>query len=348
MTKLLDAGISALGAIIAVALAFAAVWLNAFGSDFPWGMWLGNAIIVGFWILLLGAWVFGTGRHLEHPTEAFGSAIAIFVAVVAVNLAVTAWVFAERGQTTTCSVLRIDERVETSTDSEGNVSQTTYYHHGLQCAAPEVTNVTTTGRAGAAVGDQIAVHYDPEKRLGARFDDPPGDRDLALLVAAIATAIGALGRAVSELRPGRRSFFTGLTGLSRIGFVAVASGIAFITWIPLYAAFYFTNGGVNRAYTWLSIDRDEFRDRWYEWLVSIPLWAVPAAAAAVVLGVLLRFWMWVLATWPSLDRSGDIREVAAGFSTSLSFDAGWFFFSFDTGFLGGLKDRVARWFRRER
>ncbi|HZM77602.1 MAG TPA: hypothetical protein VFC19_17935 [Candidatus Limnocylindrales bacterium] len=77
MTKLLDTTISAMGAVVAVAMVSAAEWLNAFGPSLLADTWLGDGLSLGLWMCAFGIAGFSLFR--------FSSIVGFFVSFFALG-----------------------------------------------------------------------------------------------------------------------------------------------------------------------------------------------------------------------------------------------------------------------
>jgi hypothetical protein len=350
VTRLLDVVISAMGAAVAFCMVFAAEWLNAFGPGLLADTWFGDALSAGLWMCAFGIAGFSLFRFPGFV--GFGiSFLALGGALILVQLAVTAWAFDERGRTTTCTVLRVDERVQTSTDSQGVTNQTYYYDHRLRCTAVEVDTLTTTGSAAARAGDRLDALYDPTRRLPARLaDDRPADRDLLLLLATLAMVVAAVARAVSELRPARERGFFGVetNGLARILLGTTACGLVLISLVPLYAAFHFPRRAIGHVLTRIGIDRAGLLHDWQRWLIDLPVLVVSTAVAGLTLTLLLKLWSRVLSALPFLDPTGIVRAFVGGADTEYRYTVGGLEITTGGGLLGVIKRLVPGWLRRTR
>ncbi|MFH7595266.1 hypothetical protein WDV06_09185 [Streptomyces racemochromogenes] len=85
------------------------------------------------------------------------------------------WVLEGRGLDVTCTVLKKESRVETSTSTDANgytsTHSTTYYDYRLGCPGGRPATMTSTTNAGN-VGRPLRVVYDPAGRI-----DPEPARD---------------------------------------------------------------------------------------------------------------------------------------------------------------------------
>ncbi|GAB2586030.1 hypothetical protein Aab01nite_52110 [Paractinoplanes abujensis] len=95
--------------------------------------------------------------------------LLLFVFVGTIIVSATG-VMSERGVRTTCVVTGIDKQTRTVTTygSQNQAPSTTtetYYVHALDCAAPQVTSITSGGHV-AEVGGSADIDYDPEGQLG--------------------------------------------------------------------------------------------------------------------------------------------------------------------------------------
>lgn len=152
--------------------------------------------LVGFFVGY-GLVLFSQLRYL-NVLVFFGAFFTLFFGISGIDGAVEERLLLGRGETTDCTVLTVDERVETSTDSDGDTTTNYYYDHRLACADPRVEAMTTTSEV-AAPGDDITVLHDPAGRLSTR---PAASVDPAseLTTGSILFGIGVALRILSELR----------------------------------------------------------------------------------------------------------------------------------------------------
>lgn len=106
-----------------------------------------------------------------------GAFFVFFIGLYMISNAVEERALHERGATATCAALQIEERVETTTDSEGHTTTHTYYDHTLDCPGAPVTEMTT-GSPIVEKGEKFSVRYDTAGRVSPRpaddVDDQPG------------------------------------------------------------------------------------------------------------------------------------------------------------------------------
>jgi hypothetical protein len=174
--------------VLGVALMAGGMLLVAYGPASLAHGFVGGAITFILIACAMALIVFTSGRY-EHVLVYFGSVFALFGAMVTASLAVEGRAFQDRGRTTTCTVLDVRERVETTIDSNNDTQVTTYYDHVLRCDQPSITGMTT-GRPAGKPNDQIEVAYDPAGRLDPRPSTEVGNPDTLLWIAVGLLVVG--------------------------------------------------------------------------------------------------------------------------------------------------------------
>jgi hypothetical protein len=153
---------------------------NVVGDLVRWAMVFGGAILV----------LFSVGTGFEGSIlVVFAALVVLWFALFTLPQAVERYAFQRRGLVTACVVLEVERRVESYTDSEGHTHSRVYHDHTLDCTNPQVTGMTTGGRAGDA-GEQIGVAYDPAGRLDPRPAGSAGDYQAKLRTGGTALAAG--------------------------------------------------------------------------------------------------------------------------------------------------------------
>ncbi|MEU0566521.1 hypothetical protein ABZ297_14155 [Nonomuraea sp. NPDC005983] len=144
-------------------------------------------------VLAALALVLFTGLYFHQVIVFLGSSLALGIALFSAMDAVDARVLAERGQTTPCTIVRVDMRQEThtSTNADGTTSTTTStsYDHSLTCAQRQVTSMTTDSPAGKA-GERITVAFDPQGRIKPKPADVAFDYTGALWRCFVGSVVG--------------------------------------------------------------------------------------------------------------------------------------------------------------
>jgi hypothetical protein len=325
VTRLLDAFISALSAVSAVALGGVAVWLNAFGPEFLANGWSGTALQLGFWFGALAIVVFGSARHLGHWVELVGSFFALFLAIMWIQSAIDTSVLAERGQTTSCTVLRVHERVERHTDPDGrDTGSSVYYDHTLKCDTGKVRAMTTGDPAGAP-GQRITVRYDPKQRLDPRLADEATTPKYPLRNALIALVLAALLRGVSELRGestwSADGFVRWFTGLERVR-LGVTIFVVGLTWLfAFFAALHALGSMRDQLLAWFGISQ-AMRHGWLRWLVNIPSLIVIASVFRYMASMGSKLFVRLLGAARFLDPRGDIQGLLSVLDPGFEFSIG--------------------------
>ncbi len=351
--RLLDMVLSALGAVIAVWLAYAGSWLAAFGPQAVSDSWFGTALIAGLWLNALVIMVFGAARNVA---DNWSSWLVMIVGIVALGLALMAVqsvvenrAFQERGRLATCTIVKVDERTETRTDANGDTTTTTYYHHRLRCAGVRVPTMTTGKPAGRA-GTQLRVEYDPTGRLGPR---PAADRtdDAAnRWLLAVGLAVAATIRGGMELRgrPGLGGFFfEPRRGLRRIpwGLTLFLAGMVAVA--ALVGTYHLMRVVVDGVLGLVGVPPHLVRSGWLRW----PTGVLVALAGNYLLDLVRRIAVAVIRRFGwLLDPSGELRQILQDVELDVGFNLGVFGLqvSFDGGFLGYVKGVVTAWWRRRR
>ncbi|MER6948461.1 hypothetical protein ABT294_30990 [Nonomuraea sp. NPDC000554] len=176
--------------------------------------WAGGLLQVVAMLAALALALF-TGLYFHQVIIFLGSSIALSIALFAATDAVDAWVLTERGQTTPCTIVRVDMRQEThtTTNADGTTSTTTStsYDHTLTCAQRQVTAMTTDSPAGKA-GERIAVAFDPQGRINPKPADSAYDFTGALWRCCVGAVVGIGLRVFYVARRTRR-----LRGANRPG-----------------------------------------------------------------------------------------------------------------------------------
>jgi hypothetical protein len=336
MSRLSNAVVSVLAVVAAGALLFATFWMNDFGPDFLADGWFADTLQIWCWLLAASVVLFGSARHFGHWVELIGSFAALGVALFAIQTAVDNAALAHRGHTTSCVIVRVTERQETSTDANGDSQTTTYYDNTVTCAARQIRRVTTSAPAGKP-RQHIDVVYDPKGRLGPLPANQVGGPGGALWVSIVALALGALLRAISDLR-GRREepWFFSIEGARRIwlGVVAAAVGLA---WSLLFF-------GSIQALRWLVdlplalLGTDRAHLGWLHWLLDIPVWLASAVLIGRVIGWSRRLFIHLLGAHHRLDPDNQLRDFLAtlDINTSIGFGLAGGSATLDTGLLSFL------------
>jgi len=321
--RLLDAVLSVLGAVIAVGAAYTAAWVDNFGPDALAGGWTGTGVQMALWLTAMWIVVFGSVRHAGHWVELMGSFLALGFAFLIAPSAVEASALAARAETTTCTVLSVKEKSRTVRDSEGNTSTEKYFVNDVTCAAGQVTSVNT-GRPAGPVGNRITVTYDPKGRFSSRTGTARPDPEQNLLFIGIGLGLGALLRAVSELRGTRRIEFVGVRneGLERIRFNGVIMTVV-LGWFGLFFGLASGVAEVRRGLLRLfGTSERAVEAHWWHWPVDLVTWAIFAAVFAGSVVIYRWLIIRVLGKLRFLDPQGDLQDLVGEAESQTGFSSG--------------------------
>ncbi|HEX8866093.1 MAG TPA: hypothetical protein VF821_10600 [Lentzea sp.] len=157
------------GLLAAVGLPLAAVGLNVVKSHAQTQIEDGATrflVAVGLAVVVWGIVVFSSFLH--HPVVGFLTFFSLAWAVWSAGSAVELEYLGERGRTTSCAVLDVHERVETSYTSNGDGTRTmeryTYYDHKLDCVDRGGVELTL-GHELAPKGHRLDLTFAPDNRL---------------------------------------------------------------------------------------------------------------------------------------------------------------------------------------
>lgn len=174
--------------VAAVAAALGYGWLGAYGSRAWLVRALGGGLLLTAGLLWLSTLFFSLQALSFFSIEGPGgfvvlglSALALMFAIVLTPGVVATRALAQRGETVRCTVLDVEERQETTTqtnaDGSGSTSTTYYYDHALRCPGDYPEEVTTVVTPWADAGDRTHVTFDPRRQLNPQFgriDAPRG------------------------------------------------------------------------------------------------------------------------------------------------------------------------------
>jgi hypothetical protein len=189
-------------------------WLDAFGPIVLSGQhWLGKMLSI---VLLLTGILLLIGFGSERVDWAADRSLP-FVAASIASLAllgmfgvikdvVAEHAFSERGRTTSCRVLHIEERVVTNAGiTPGSYVETTWHDHRLGCdAALGSIMITERERAGKP-RQYVRVQFDPAGRLDPRFAENVDGLGLPLWICGVGLVVAVALWSFAESGTGRKS-----------------------------------------------------------------------------------------------------------------------------------------------
>ncbi|WP_181786251.1 hypothetical protein [Streptomyces phytophilus] len=163
--------------LVCVAEVAAVVWLH---HAVPAVVFLLLVVPVGFLLLLLVLVLVVVLMHVMDPDKATPGGAGVVGAIALVALYYFAlpgadgWMLRLQGTETTCTVLRVETRWESGvwisdTDLGGDPhdGMVATHHHDLACPGDGPAELTSRTEDPFAVGERVAVVYDPSARWGS-------------------------------------------------------------------------------------------------------------------------------------------------------------------------------------